>query len=569
MAIQWGAWEYSGGNGIRLGIEVTWAAVSTSSSSAVATVEIWTQNQYSINDTQTLSYGGVISGSDSFSNNDGDTPQLRATKTYTHNYSSSSYGSSPGTRSFSASLSGAYNGVTPSVSTSSAIPARPYAPPTVPSSLGLSRISDTSTKLTWVNNATAQKPYSYIHVQKRLNGGSWTTISITVAGSATSWTDNGCSPNQKIEYQIRAINPAGESGWWLGSPIYTTPATPPSSSRSASGSDQVISWSNSGMGYSEYYSEVLGFKNDVYVGVLGTVGSGVASFTHTPSNPVMAYSSADRWKYQVRHKTSSGPTLYSGATAYTTETSGVTSAPSAPTGLSPDAVTVDPTASSVWSWSHNPTDSSAQTQFQIRRRLQGAGTWVTDLAVTSSSSSWTLPADTYSNGQVVEWQVATRGSDATWSPWSATATVTFLVKKLIPLSLNLGSGEEEADYSGWDWKTLNSLLVNSWVSFDDTYGPPRYCRRGGIVYLQGMVKSGTAQTIATLPVGYRPSMRLMFVVPGSDRNTGAASAGTAHTHYIAETTVRLDVLVNGDLLLGATYPNGWVSLSGLCFPADQ
>jgi hypothetical protein len=126
MAITWGTWEYSGGNGMRTGMEVTWSAVTTASTTSTATVKIYTENQYSYSDGQTLTYGGSISGTTSYTNGEaGGVATLRATKTYTYTYGSSEYVTSPGNRTFTATVSGAYNGVTPSVSVTSAIPARP------------------------------------------------------------------------------------------------------------------------------------------------------------------------------------------------------------------------------------------------------------------------------------------------------------------------------------------------------------------------------------------------------------------------------------------------------------
>lgn len=128
MAVStYGTWEYSGGNGMRVGMStVTWSAVTSASTTVTATVEIYTENQFSYSDSQTLTYGGSISGTTNYTNNQGaglDT--LRATKTYTYTYGASEYGTSPGTATFTAAVSNAYNGVTPTHSVTSAIPARP------------------------------------------------------------------------------------------------------------------------------------------------------------------------------------------------------------------------------------------------------------------------------------------------------------------------------------------------------------------------------------------------------------------------------------------------------------
>jgi len=50
MAVStYGTWEYSGGNGMRVGMStVTWSAVTSTSTTVTATVEIYTENQYSV-----------------------------------------------------------------------------------------------------------------------------------------------------------------------------------------------------------------------------------------------------------------------------------------------------------------------------------------------------------------------------------------------------------------------------------------------------------------------------------------------------------------------------------------
>lgn len=567
MAISWGAWEYSGGNGMRVGIEVDWTTPSNGSSSVTATVDIWTENQYTYGDSQTLNYGGSIGGSTGFTNNDGGSPQKRATKTYTYNYTSTQYGSSPGTRTFTASLSGAYNGVTPSKSVTSNIPARPIAAPAAPTSVAVSRISDTSTKVSWVNHADAGNPYETLTLQRSVNGGAWVTVSSSISGSATSYT-NGTAANQKVRYQIRANNDAGSSGFAASGYLYTSPLSPGAASRADSGADQVITWSNTGMGYTEYVTEIIGYKNDILVGVLGSVATGITTYTHLASAGTNPYTSGDRWKYTARHKTSTGTALYSPETAFTSETAGVTSPPLAPTGLDPNGGQIDPTKVNTFKWTFNPTDTSGQAQFQIRHRLVGAGSWTTESVVTSGTKSWNLPVNTYTNGDNVEWQVTTKGSDATWSPWSSSAFVTMFVTKRVPAHLDLGTGTVEADYSGFEWKVVGSggqpAFQNSWVNYGAPFRSTSFCRRSGVTWLGGLVKNGTAgSVIFTLPEGYRPGAQ---IIVDAIVNTLTDSGVT-----INDIAIRLEIFTNGDVKhhnTGFTAGTGYISLEGISFLAE-
>lgn len=104
--------------------------------------------------------------------------------------------------------------------------------------------------------------------------------------------------------------------------------------------------------------------------------------------------------------------------------------------------------------------------------------------------------------------------------------------------------------TGWVVPTFE----NAWV----TYGPghdARYRRMNGIVYLQGLVKSGTlGATVYTLPVGYRPVQTQVV--------TAKASGGA----------YRIDAITDGRVIiyneaLGAP-TTAWVS-TAMSFPADQ
>jgi hypothetical protein len=554
MAIQWGAWEGSG-NEMRVGIDVDWETITHGEGAATATVKYYTENRFSWNDDQTLNLSGAIDGTVGFHNGSGDgAVVLRSTKTYTYTYPSNSYGSSPGTRTFTATLSGAYNGITPSKSVTSNIPARPLGAPLAPTNVAASRISDTSQKVTWTNRSSVGEPWTTVRVWRDRDDDDTWALMTTLGSGATSYTDATTLPNYKYRYQVRAENSAGNSAWDQSGLIFTSPATPVSPVRTPSGSDQVITWANTGMGYSEYSSEILGYKNDAYVGVLGTVGTGVATFTHTPSNPVSAYTSGDRWKYQVRHKTSTGTLLYSLDSGYTTETGGTTSAPSAPTNLYPTgSISVDPTKAKDLTWQHNPTDGSAQTQFQVRHRVVGAGSWTTETAVTSALHSWTLPANTYTTGQSVEWQVSTKGADATFSAFSASATFLAVVSKRIPALYDVDTATVTADVTGYDWAAPS--LLNSWVNFGSPFHDAQYCRRGGVVRIRGVVKLGTISTGSTgnifvLPAGFRPTAEMIF--------TTLANNGIA----------RVELLTDGSVRANAMASNAYLSLDNISFIVD-
>jgi hypothetical protein len=105
-----------------------------------------------------------------------------------------------------------------------------------------------------------------------------------------------------------------------------------------------------------------------------------------------------------------------------------------------------------------------------------------------------------------------------------------------------------ADSVGDTWKRWSRVemaltLQNSWMDFASGWAPPRYSiSDDGYVQLQGRIKSGTitgGTTVTTLPVGFRPSNAVDFVVP--------TNAGTGQFFVNSNGTVQ--ILIGGD----ATY----------------
>ena len=94
---------------------------------------------------------------------------------------------------------------------------------------------------------------------------------------------------------------------------------------------------------------------------------------------------------------------------------------------------------------------------------------------------------------------------------------------------------------------------NSWANYSTDYNYAGYYRDGdGIVRLRGLVKDGTTSaTIFTLPVGFRPTKRELFVAISSATNVS-----------------RLDVAPTGEVTHNGG-GNGWFSLDGITFKAIQ
>ncbi len=104
----------------------------------------------------------------------------------------------------------------------------------------------------------------------------------------------------------------------------------------------------------------------------------------------------------------------------------------------------------------------------------------------------------------------------------------------------------------------DAVLQNSWVRYNTTFNPPQYFKdSNGIVWLRGLVRSGTAgSVIFVLPEGYRPSNQQLHVVAAYDPTNiiGNANNGVG----------RIDILPDGRVLHQAGN-NLWISLDSIAF----
>lgn len=108
------------------------------------------------------------------------------------------------------------------------------------------------------------------------------------------------------------------------------------------------------------------------------------------------------------------------------------------------------------------------------------------------------------------------------------------------------------------WTALT--LQNGWVNYGLSYAPARYCKVNGIVYVQGLIKSGimtSATVIANLPVGFRPLWNLRWLSYCDTMQNTPAVAGSVEANN------------NGDITTGIKVSNGWFSLDAIQFPAEQ
>lgn len=123
-----------------------------------------------------------------------------------------------------------------------------------------------------------------------------------------------------------------------------------------------------------------------------------------------------------------------------------------------------------------------------------------------------------------------------------------LGKALFPLPFDLPAGADGVAYpalqSGWQ----------AWTAPATTYAP-RATLKGGIVYLDGLIKPGTTAdytTLFTLPAGYRPAVNRFVSVATS--NAGGAR--------------QIQILSSGVVRLAESFAGTYVSLDGISFRVD-
>lgn len=102
---------------------------------------------------------------------------------------------------------------------------------------------------------------------------------------------------------------------------------------------------------------------------------------------------------------------------------------------------------------------------------------------------------------------------------------------------------------------FNATLNSGWTNYDTGYGPAQYVRNGNIVTLSGMIikAAGVANIAFTLPAGYRPPYRKIFVVQ--------SSTGTYRADVQADGVVSIDVTTATAIT--------WASLDGIVFYSDR
>lgn len=274
MAITWGSWKYGGGNGMRVGLDISWSGVTYGSTTTTATVEVWTENQYTYDDNQAIDISSNLGSNFSYNNTQGGSATKRGTRTYLY-----TYGANPGTVTFSATVTGTYNSVSPSVSVASTTPTVPTpSPPSAPS--------------------VSSSPYNggiTVTYGAPSDGGTGGVSYYQYSTDASNWYTTPSNPfnvggtnGSSVTVYVRAVNAYGQAGSYASTS--STPRTTPSEPTSFTANNSVFGQLTLSWGAP---SSNGGESVDGYVLRTGSTvlqNTGATSYTHTGLSPYTDYS---------------------------------------------------------------------------------------------------------------------------------------------------------------------------------------------------------------------------------------------------------------------------------------
>lgn len=302
--------------------------------------------------------------------------------------------------------------------------------PKTPTGLAVTRVSDTQQTLSW---ASASVNTSAV-VQRSTDGGAWQQVGAP-SGNAHSFTDTTTTANHKYDYRVAVVAGAGQSGWSGTATIYTTPSVPAAPSAVRDGMDIVVSGS--------FSSVATGV--DVQDGATVVASNVTLPWRHVAPDPGTPHT------YKIRAVRGSLASAWSPAS----NTVQLIAPPNPPVNLSPNGGVAASDGPVVLSWTHNPVDSSSQSAFEVQWRPTG-GAWTTISGTTASSVSVTLPTGGF------EWQVRTKGSDPSFSGWSAVATVTVIDRPGVAVIQPVDTWAASTLEVEWSWFQAQGRPQSAW-----------------------------------------------------------------------------------------------------------
>ena len=342
--------------------------------------------------------------------------------------------------------------------------------PVAPSSLSVSRNSDTSQSISWSRNASSDQPYTNIKVYRWDNVTNAYYLKATLSGSATSYTDTSTSKDKYYKYKVRAWNAAGYSSYSNEDDIKTTPDNPSSVVATRDGTTVDITWNDNSTAENYFTIQRKTSTDGITWGSYSTLSSTIAanSESYTDNSP------ANYNQYQVRADTTSPNTLHSDYVE--SNVVQILRYPDPPTNFSPqyfEAVDID--GPIPISWQHNSVDESAQTAYEIRFRESGGSWSITTGKITSSNEYANVSTSSFSVGQydyqIRTWGAATTGGEdsngSSYYEGSGYETGLFILSTVPEGTITDPNGIDDFAYSvltcTWSYSQAESNAQVQWI----------------------------------------------------------------------------------------------------------
>ena len=290
--------------------------------------------------------------------------------------------------------------------------------PNAPSTITVTQNSSSNHTIDWAFTASSEEhtPTSFVIERWRASTNTW--VPVTSPWHATrTWVDTTNLTNDRIAWRVAAKNSSGQSAWTTSSYVMTSPlpATNVTAGRSEATS-AIVSWTTNTVTSD-------GVVQDLQFQVLSNSGtwSTWANFSgktglsgSLQTTTVTGLNSTSSYRFRIVTRVwSPGHSATSGESAVVPPPA----TPNPPTPLAPLSYSANASTSAVqFRWNHNTVDGSTQQAYDLRYRnvsVPGSpGAWVELSGYTDNHHDVSVGVGDW------EWQVCTRGSFATYSPWS-------------------------------------------------------------------------------------------------------------------------------------------------------
>ncbi len=187
----------------------------------------------------------------------------------------------------------------------------------------------TEIDLTWTAPAANGAAITAYTLQRKSGAGNYATTTMSIAGSATTYSDTGLTPATEYTYRIHATNSAGDAAWSNESTATTAAAAPAAVTDLAAavgttyGATEIdLTWTTPAANGADITGYTLQRKagSGNYAGLSTAISATSTSYSDTGLTPGTAYT------YRIRATNSEGDAMWSNTPSATTQSGAVPSA---------------------------------------------------------------------------------------------------------------------------------------------------------------------------------------------------------------------------------------------------